>query len=189
MCDAHGEIYPLAPLSIPSARQVRQLGKSSTVPMWLPWPLPRGWVVGGVLHAGDDASGVRAAGVAISGPGPLGGPADLVLIAEETGVGLGAGLAGLTASDPGVAVEGEPQARVLVHNRAVPLWFVEARADRAVYVGQWAGTWLWAILFPESAGVFVLEDVTIVDLRDLGHEADLLPYGTPPPRVTHGYDR
>jgi hypothetical protein len=29
--------------------------------------------------------------------------------------------------------------------------------------------------------VLLLEDLQLSDLRSLGHEADLLPYGTPPP--------
>lgn len=189
ICPKHGEIYPLAPVAVPNARVVRQLGERSHMPMWLPWPLPRGWVVGAVIHAGDDAAGVRAVGVAISGPNPLGGPADLLIVAEEQGVGLGAGLAGLEAADPGKVVEGEPHARLQAYDRAVPLWFVEGAPDRAVYVGQWRGNWLWAIMYPQTAGVLLLEDVEVVDLRDLGHEADLLPYGTPPPWLSHGYDQ
>ena len=177
----------MAPITAPSSRLVRQLGERSHVPLWVPWPLPRGFVIGAVLQAGDDASGVCAAGVAISGPNPLGGPGDLVLIAEEQGVGLGAGLAGLEGSDPGKAVEGEPCAGVEVQGRAVPLWFVEGAVDRAVYVGPWGATWLWAILYPGSAAAMLLEDVALADLRDLGHEAELLPYGTPPPWLPQDY--
>ncbi|SEF17834.1 DUF6758 family protein [Jiangella alba] len=189
LCDLHGEVYPLAPVTTPSAPLVHQLARDSHVPLWLPWPLPRGWVVGAVIHAGDDAGGVRACGVGISGPNPLGGPGDFLLVAEEQGVGLGAGLAGLEGVDPGKAVEGEPRAKLLVQGRTVPLWFVEGPADRAVYAGHWGGSWLWAILYPQTAGVLLLEDVEVVDLRDLGHEADLLPYGTPPPWLTPGYDQ
>lgn len=181
-------MHPLAPVRPPTAQLVRELGERSHVPLWLPWPLPRSWVVAAVIHAGDDVTGVRAAGVALSGPNPLGGPGDLLLIAEEQGVGLGAALAGLPGDDPGKAVEGQPRARIEVRGRPVPLWFVEGAPDRAVYVGQWGGVWLWAILYPQTAGVLLLEDVTVADLRDLGHEADLLPYGTPPPWLMPDYD-
>ena len=68
----HGEVFPLQPIAVPSARLARQLGERSVVPLWIPWPLPRGWVVGAVIHAGDDASGVGATGVVVSGPNPLG---------------------------------------------------------------------------------------------------------------------
>lgn len=151
------------------------------MPLWVPWPLLHGWVVGAVLSAGDDASGVQATGVAISGPNPLGGAADLVVVAEEQGVGLGAGLAGMKNTDPGDAVQQPPHARVEVDDRLVPLWCVDGHSDRAVYVGQSGGHWLWLVLHPATAGALVLEDLTLRDLRDLGREADVLPYGAPPP--------
>jgi hypothetical protein len=174
----------LHPVTVPSARLARQLGERSAVPLWLPWPMPRGWVVGAVIHAGDDVSGVRATGVVVSGPNPLGGPADLLLVAEEPGVGLGGRYAGVEGGDPGDAVKKEPHARLEFDSRPVPLWWVDSPADRAVYVGQWAGRWLWAVLRPQSAGVLLIEDLPVADLRTLGHEADLLPYGTPPPWLT-----
>jgi hypothetical protein len=183
-CAIHGEVYPLHPVTVPSARLARQLGERSAVPLWLPWPMPKGWVVGAVIHAGDDRSGIRATGVLVSGPNPLGGPADLLLVAEEPGVGLGARYAGVEGADPGDAVEQQPQARLEFESRPVPLWWVDSPADRAVYVGQWGGRWLWAVLRPQSAGMLLIEDLPVEDLRSLGHEADLLPYGTPPPWLT-----
>jgi hypothetical protein len=180
-CTTHGDVFPLQPVPIPSARLARQLGERSPVPLWLPWPLPRGWVVSAILHVGDEVSGVRATGVVTSGPNPLGGPADLLLVAEEQGIGLGARFAGVEGADPGAVVQREPQAKLEVEGRPVPLWWVDSEGDRAVYVGQWGGRWLWAILRPQSAGVVLLEDVPVADLRGLGLEADLLPYGTPPP--------
>jgi hypothetical protein len=138
-------------------------------------------VIGAVLHAGDDASGVQATAVAISGPNPFGGPADLVLVAEEQGVGLGAGLAGLRRPDPGDVVKSEPHARVYAESRPIPLWCVSGHPERAVYVGQWNGRWLWMIWNPHTAGALLLEDLVLADLRTLGREAELLPYGTPPP--------
>lgn len=185
-CSAHGEVYPLAPIAAPNAQQVRQLGQRSVVPLWLPWPLPRGWVLSAALNAGDDASGVRATGVVVSGPNPLGGPADLLLVAEEQGVGLGAGFAGTPGTDPGGVVEGEPHARVEVAGRLVPMWCVHGAAERAVYVGQWAGHWLWAVLHPASAGAMMLEEIVLADVRDLGREVDLMPFGTPPRWLSRG---
>lgn len=187
-CSVHGEIYPLADVTPPNPAATRQLGQRSSVPLWLPWPLPRGWVVGAVLHAGDDAAGVQATGVVLSGPNPLGGPGDLLLVSEEQGVGLGAGFAGTDGPDPGSVVEGEPHGRIAVQGRTVPLWWVPGAPDRAVYVGQWGGRWLWAVLYPASAGALLLEEIELVDVRDLGHEVDLLPYGTPPPWLDRGYD-
>lgn len=187
-CVDHGEVYPLQPVSVPNARQLHQLSLRSELPLWMPWPLPKGWVISAALQAGDDPAGVCATGLAISGPSPLGGPADLLLIAEEQGVGLGAGFAGADGIDPGDAVKREPHARIEVGGRLVPLWWVDS-PGRAVYVGHWRGEWLWAILVPESAGAMLLEDVTLVDVRELGPEIDVLPFGTPPSWLTPGYDR
>lgn len=189
-CDRHGDVYPLSPVTAPSAQLVQQLGARSDLPLWLMWPLMRGWVIGAVLHAGDDASGVRATAVAISGPNPFGGAADLVLVAEEQGVGLGTGLAGVPGVDPGDAVKTQPHARVQVEGHLVPLWCVPGYPDRAVYAGQWGGRWLWMLLCPQTAGALLLEDLVLADMRTLGSETDVLPYGTPPPWLdrTVGYD-
>lgn len=180
VCAEHGEVFPLQQMSAPSPQLARQLGERSAVPLWLPWPLMRSWVIGAVGHAGDDALGVQATAVVISGPNPLGGPSDLMLVAEETGVGLGARFAGVVGPDPGDAVASPPHAKLQVHGHQVPLWCLASPQDRAAYVGQWRGQWLWAILRPQSAGALLLEDLQLTDLRSLGHEADLLPYGTPP---------
>ncbi|NED97180.1 hypothetical protein G1H11_17920 [Phytoactinopolyspora alkaliphila] len=189
-CGRHGEVFPLAPMTTPSADFTRQLGERSEVPLWLPWPLLHGWVIGAVLHAGDDVSGVQATAVAISGPNPLGGPADLVLVAEEQGVGLGSGIAGVRGTDPGDVVKSEPHARVHAEGRPVPLWCVSGKPEHAVYVGQWDSRWLWMIWNPHTAAALLLEDLVLADLRSLGREADLLPYGTPPPWLMRrsGYD-
>jgi hypothetical protein len=71
----------------------------------MPWPLPVGWLFTGVAYAGDDRHGGRATAVACSGPGPLGGMGELILVAEELGVGLGARYAGVDGPDPGPYLE------------------------------------------------------------------------------------
>ena len=92
---------PLAPARLPiTGRPAAARPAHARCPVWLPWPLPPGWLVSGFTGAGDERTGARASAVALSGPNPLGGPADLLIIAEEPGVGLGAGLAGLPAPIP-----------------------------------------------------------------------------------------
>src|ERR1700722_15701469 len=98
--DLQGEISPLARARLPSRDGLLLLARHTTVPVWLPWPLPAGWLVSGFTGAGDERTGARASAVALSGPNPLGGPADLLLIAQEPGVGLGAGLAGRPGPPP-----------------------------------------------------------------------------------------
>ena len=55
----------------------------------------------GFAGAGDERTGTRASAVALSGPNPVGGLAEMLVVAEDPGVGLGAALAGLDSVDPG----------------------------------------------------------------------------------------
>jgi hypothetical protein len=141
-CDLHGEIAPLAPARLPSRDGLQLLASHTTVPVWLPWPLPAGWLVSGFTGAGDERTGARASAVALSGPNPLGGPADLLIIAEEPGVGLG-------------AVESD---------------------GKAVFVGEVAASWVWLVLWPDTAGALMVEPLALRDLRDPEQDLDL-PFG------------
>jgi len=87
-CDLHGEIDPLAPAKLPTMEGLQVLVRQAKIPVWLPWPLPSGWLVSGFTGAGDERTGTRGSAVALSGPNPLGGPAEMLIIAEEPGVGL-----------------------------------------------------------------------------------------------------
>ena len=155
-----------------------------SVPVWLPWPLPRGWLVTGFATAGDERTGWRATAVACSGPAPLGGVADLVLVAEEPGVGLGARFAGVDGPDPGtVPVDRAPDAKVPVAGHPTAMWGLEGPDDRAVYVGEAHACWVWAVLWPASDGFLLIDDYVLVDLRDAGRDLDV-PFGALSPRLT-----
>jgi hypothetical protein len=175
-CDLHGEIYPLAPARLPTRDGLHSLLKNARVPVWVPWPLPQGWLVSGFTGAGDERSGIRGSAVALSGPHPLGGPADLLIVAEEPGVGLGAGLAGLPGPDPGAGfAAGQPHATAEVAHHDSPLWLVQSDGG-AVFAGEVAGNWLWVLLWPDTAGVMLVEPLPLRDLRDPGQDLDL-PFG------------
>jgi hypothetical protein len=152
--------------------------------VWLLWPLPKGWLVTGLAHAGDERTGARASAVACTGPAPLGGACDLVLVAEEPGVGLGARYAGLAELDPGVVSNGRaPEAKIHTAGHPTAMWSSPAPEDRAVYVGEALGCWLWIVLWPESAGFLLIDDFVLTDLRNIGHELDI-PFGALSPRLT-----
>jgi hypothetical protein len=175
-CDVHGEVYPLLPAFSPSMEGLDGLLRTASVPVWLPWPLPTSWLVGGFAGAGDERTGVRACAVALSGPNPLGGPADMMVVAEEPGVGLGAALAGLAGVDPGAGfATAPPIATVSFGNHDFPLWQV-ASPDRAVFAGEIKGYWLWLVLWPETAGILLIEPIELRDLRDPGQDLEL-PFG------------
>ena len=181
-CDWHGEVYPLLPAFSPSQDGLDGLLRTAGVPVWLPWPLPVGWLVTGFAGAGDERTGVRACAVAVSGPNPLGGPADMVVVAEEPGVGLGAALAGLDGVDPGAGFgSAPPAATASFGNHDFPLWPVDS-PDRAVFAGEVKGLWLWLVLWPDTAGALLVEPIGLRDLRDPGQDLDL-PFGAASPRL------
>lgn len=196
-CPAHGDI---APLHAPMAATPETLvggAQRSQVPVWLPWPLPVGWLATGLLLAGDEHSGTRAAAVACSGPNPLPPSlhddepeaetpghrvADLLLVAEQPGVGLAAHLAGLGGVDAGDAIAaGGPNLKLDAAGQDVPLWCVGGDGC-AAYVGEARGVWLWALVWPQRAAAVLLEDFSLVDLRDPGHALDI-PCGALSPRL------
>ncbi|MCA2186685.1 DUF6758 family protein [Nonomuraea cavernae] len=181
-CDTHGDVVPYRPPWPPSAAAVEALRKSAVVPVWLPWPLPTGWLVTGFSEAGDERTGAVATVVALCGPSISAGPADLLIIAEEPGVGLGAAFAGVDGPDPGEGFDsGPPNAKIGVLGHPSPLWCVEGAPDRAVYAGEALGNWLWAIAWPAEAGCLIaLSELDLLDLREL--ELDL-PFGAFSPKL------
>lgn len=185
-CDRHGSVAPLHAPATPSARSLLALAAASDVPVWLPWPLPAGWVLAGAAHVGDERTAASAVVVALAGPSPRGGPADVLLVAEQPGVGLGAALAGLADPDPAPSVfQPSPSTKVSVAGHPAPLWEVAAAPDRAVYVGEAGGCWLWAVVWPSEVALELHDDVALLDLRDPGHALDL-PVGALSPRLPMG---
>ncbi len=188
LCPEHGDVAPLHLSAAPlSADAVAWTAKTSQVPLWLPWPLPLGWLVTGLAYAGDDRTGARAAVVGLSGPAPLGGAGEMLLVAEEPGIGLGARYAGLSGPDAGpdapfLSERTAPHARVHAAGHPTALWSVDGAVDRSVHVGEALGQWLWVVLWPDTAGLMVLDRFALVDLRDAGHGLDL-PLGAPSPRL------
>jgi hypothetical protein len=141
--------------------------------------------VTGFAGAGDERTGIRASVVALSGPNPIGGPSDLLVVAEEPGAGLGAGLAGLDGVDPGAGfASAPPSATAGVDNHDVPLWLVDS-PDRAVFVGEAKACWLWLVLWPHTAGCLLIDRIDLRDLRDPWQDLDL-PFGAPSPRLVGG---
>ncbi|GIH91405.1 DUF6758 family protein [Planobispora siamensis] len=183
-CGPHGDVLPLQPARRPSAAAVEAVVQSARVPVWLPWPLPTGWLVTGFAEAGDERTGTRAAVVALSGPSVTQGPADLLIIAEEPGVGLGAAFAGLDGPDPGDGFgQGPAHAKIEVKGHPAALWCVEGAPDRAVYAGEALGDWLWTIVWPAEAGCLItLTELCLRDLRDDDQALDL-PFGAFSPRL------
>jgi len=167
----------------------QEINKSdSYLPLWCPWPLPLGWTVTGIAWVGDERTGVKGTTVAISGPGPLGdGPGDILLVAEEPGLGLGNRFAGIPGLDPGSyladVMSEAPHAKVRAGGHPTPLWSIKSADDRSAYVGEAKGVWLYAVAWPARAGYLLSEDVVLQDLAE--HVPPELVYGAPSPYL-HG---
>ncbi len=159
-----------------------ELTVRAAVPVMLPWPLPDGWLVTGFAAAGDETSGFCGTVVALSGPNPVGGLAEMLLICEELGVGLGAHCAGIEGPDPGGDfLACSPHAQVEHGHHEFPLWHVDALGC-AAFAGEVMGSWLWVLLWPDTAGTMLVEPMRLIDLRDPGQELDL-PFGARSPRL------
>ncbi|WP_179641894.1 DUF6758 family protein [Spinactinospora alkalitolerans] len=186
-CGVHGPVAPLQPLHAPSTASLEFLIASAQVPMWVPWPLPTGWVITGFAHAGDDRSGALAIAVALSGPAPLGGVGEMAVVAEDPGVGLAARLARLEGPDPGDGFDGGPaDGKVRYDGHEIALWSVDAGKEHAVYAGEALASWLWFVLSPADVGVMMCEINGVRDLRDRhdGGAAQEPPFGAPSPFLT-----
>jgi hypothetical protein len=191
-CDWCGPVEPLHVVDRLSAEilaaVLHQLrgDDGDAVPLWCPWPLPPRWTVTGVAWAGDERRGPRATAVALSGPAPVvDGPADLVFVAEEPGIGLGPSLAGIAGPDPGGALgavrASRADAKVKAAGHPTPLWAVKSLEDRSAYAGEAMGRWLYAVAWPATAGYLLAEEITLMDLGE-SLPAELV-YGAPSNRL------
>lgn len=166
----------------PGLAAIERLVLDAQVPVWVPRPLPSGWTVTGVGWAGDARTGAMASLIALSGPSPSLGPADLIIVAEEPGIGLGARFAGLVGPDPGESPDRAPDLKIEAAGHPTPLWRTAQAEGRCTFVGEAKAQWLWTILWPEPAWR-ILDKVTLHDLRDGGHPELELVFGAPTPRL------
>jgi hypothetical protein len=144
------------------------------VPLWCPWPLPTGWMVTGVAWAGDDRRSPRATALTVSGPAPFSaGPADIVFVAEQLGVGLGGGLGGLGDAGPAIdagpglpeaVAHTPPHAKVRADGHPTPLWAVPSGPGRSVHVGEARAMWLYVIGWPAPAAYLLADGIRLHDL-------------------------
>jgi hypothetical protein len=183
-CPRHGVVHPYQVLTHIGPDAVEHVASRATVPLWMPAPLPHGWLCSGFAYAGDERTGACATVTCLSGPSPLGGAAELLIVAEEPGVGLGSRHAGLAEPDPGTGFDaGTPDAKVFAAAHPTALWSVPAEVDRAVFLGEAMGSWLWAVIWPATAGLLMYDDVSLIDLRDGLGDIDV-GFGSISPRLT-----
>ena len=182
-CERHGVVAPFQLALHPGPEAVKQAAAQAQVPLWSPMPLLPHWTLTGLGRAGDERSGATATVVALSGPSPLGGPADLLLVAEEPGTGLGARYCGVEHLDPSAAIVGAPGAKVEAAGHPTALWMCDSAPDRVAFVGEAGGVWLYAILWPPAAELVLLEHLELHDLRRGGAAVETLAFGAVSPKL------
>jgi hypothetical protein len=184
-CPDHGVVRPLwRPEEATYDGFVAHLDRAGAFPTYLPWPLSPGWQITDFAVVADDR-GATASLTCVSGPSELDGPVDVLVIAEEAGVGLGARCAGTTGDDPGSELgDGPASARLRIGSQAVSLWPISTSGeagewDRSVVVGEAAGRWLWLVLRPASAMLLLHDGWQLRDVSALGMALVELPFGGP----------
>ena len=183
-CAQHGPIEPLHPFQSPTKALTEYVAEHARVPVWLPWPLPIGWLVTGIGHAGEEARGTTATVVACSGPNPVGGGADLLLVAEEPTVGLGASYASLERDRPWRDVRWHATARQGLRRWSPVAALEPAGSDRPCRLRRRGGG-LLALdgHVSRERRRPVAERLRLADIRELGAEVDMIPFGALSPRV------
>lgn len=163
-CPEHGVVEPLHPALPAEPYHLGDVASSSAVPVWMPWPMRPGWSVNGVRRVGGTGPS-RGVAVSLTGPGFVERAVELVIVAEELGVGLGASYAGLRATDPGPELADLPRdTRLMAAGHPTALWSLPV-SDRAAYVGEAGGLWLWMVVWPVSEWMVVHDDLALVDVR------------------------
>lgn len=183
-CPVHGSVVALAPATSAEPSKIRQIAARATVPLWMVWPLPEGWLATGIRWCRRGDQKVVGVATSVTGRGVSFGPSDLVVIAEEPGVGLGARYAGLDTPDPGDRISRLPaDTKIHIAGHPTALWNVPVEDDHAVYVGEAEGCWLWLIGWPELAWAGIHDDLRLVDVRASDWSVDL-PLGALSPRLS-----
>lgn len=183
-CAVHGAVAALFP-PLPSDPGVfSELASVTEVPLWFPTPLPTRWLATGVRSARTPRRRAVAVACGLSGQGLAAGPSDVVVVAEQPGVGLGSWFAGLSSPDPGAELLQAPaEAKIHTGHRTTSLWSVPTPPDRVAFVGEADGNWLWIIGWPQTAWSLVADDLRLADARlHEGYRA--LPLGALNPRLS-----
>src|SRR3954470_3258461 len=131
-CHVHGAVTPLHHTLLVAHDAISAVTADARVPAWVPDPMPNGGTVTGLAWGGEP--GARAIVVDTAGPAPLGGSAELGLVAEEPGTGVGGGDGGVPGLAPGDVIPGPPSVVVKAAGQHAPLWAVPTADDRAAFV-------------------------------------------------------
>lgn len=187
-CDRHGPQPVLWRATAASYEAfTAHLRLAGGFPTFVPWPLGSGWRVSDFGVVADPGGRAVATVTCSSGATGPDGPVDVMVVAEEVGVGLGARCAGLPGPDPGPDFGTEPPTvRVRVGSQSVPLWPVSTSGasgelDRSVVAGETGGRWLWLVMSPASAVLLLADEWILRDVSGEGPHLVAMPLEGPGP--------
>ena len=80
--------------------------------------------------------------------------------------GSAAATPGCPGLDPGDVITGPSSVDVKAAGQHAPLWAVPTTDDRAAFVGEAYGVWLWLVMWPMNAAWLLAEQLELLDLRD-----------------------
>lgn len=183
-CLDHGAVLPFwQPGAATYESFAEHLAMSLDMPTYLPWPMGPDWSVARFGSVGAPGRPTRATAVACAGSTLLDGPVEVTIVAEEPGVALGARIMGTHHDDPGDEIgSGQPQVKVLIDHREVPLWAVstslaDPEFDRTVFAGEAQGRWLWLMLRPAAAALLLRDDWILADVTNAGPQLVEMSFG------------
>lgn len=187
-CLSHGRQPPLRrPEAASYDAFASHLRHADGFPTYLPWPMAAGWRVsdfGVVSGSSGRAVATVTCSTGVTGPD---GRVDVMVVAEEAGVGLGGRCAGLPSADPGHDFgRGTPAVRIRIGSQGVPLWPVSTSTaagelDRSVVAGEAEGRWLWVVLLPASAVLLMKDEWILRDVSGDGPHLVEMPIEGPGP--------
>lgn len=187
-CPRHGSQPPLwRPEAASYHAFAAHLRHADGFPTYLPWPMAAGWRVSDFGVVAGSSGRAVATVTCCTGATDPDGRVDVLVVAEEAGVGLGGRCAGLSSADPGDGFgQGPPTVRIRIGSQGVPLWPVSTSTaagelDRSVVAGEAAGRWLWIVLLPASAVLLMRDEWIIRDVSGDGPHLVDLPIDGPAP--------
>ena len=187
-CPHHGTQPPLwRPEATSYDAFTDHLRLADGFPTYLPWPLAAGWRVSDFGVVAGTSGRAAATVTCCTGATEADGRVDLLVVAEEAGVGLGGRCAGLPSADPGPGFgQGPPAVRIRIGSQGVPLWPVSTSTaagelDRSVVAGEAGGRWLWVVLLPASAVLLLKDELILRDVSGDGPHLVAMPIDGPGP--------
>ena len=158
-CHLHGAVTPLHHTVLVAHDAISAVTADARVPAWVPDPMPAGWSVTGLAWGGEP--GARAIVVDCAGPRRSAARPNWSWSPRSRARAWAAATPGCPGLDPGDVIEGPSSVDVKAAGQHAPLWAVPTSDDRAAFVGEAYGVWLWLVMWPMNAAWLLAEQLEL----------------------------